>query len=201
MYSGRTAYHDCHAYQPYAMHTMGHHEYHEYHDWQLWHSWHSCHARRKRKSRKFFAGAVHQAVYGRIGILVSSDNLPNIARSRPAAFAEAGPVGLARANPPDGGFYRHLPIARCVSLCRKIRPPKPPPLLQGTEWVRLRSRQTSKSKMRWQRSKDGPAVPIHASITTISSSTRHRTNDFWTCWNSRDVRTTNPEFIPLPAFR
>ena len=78
-------------------------------------------------------------------------------------FRGSETAGLARANPPDGGFYRRLPIARCVSVCRKIRPPKPPPLLRGTEWVRLRSRQTSKSKMRWQRrSKDGPAMPIHA---------------------------------------
>ena len=91
-------------------------------------------------------------------------------------------------------IYRRLPIARCVSVCRKIRPPKPPPFLRRPQWVRLRSRQTSKSKMRWQRrSKDGPAVPIHAGITTISSSTRHRTNGFWTCWSGRDVRTTNPD--------
>ena len=49
--------------------------------------------------------------------LFGSDNLPNIAWVEPTA-------GLARANPPDGGFYRRLPIARCVSVCRKIRPPE-----------------------------------------------------------------------------
>ena len=149
--------------------------------------------RRKRKSRKVLRrGRCRPSMAGSES-LFGSDNLPNIAWVEPTA-------GLARANPPDGGFYRRLPIARCVSVCRKIRPPKPPPLLRGTEWVRLRSRQTSKSKMRWQRrSKDGPAVPIHAGITTISSSTRHRTNGFWTCWSGRDVRTTNPD-SSFPGF-
>ena len=39
-------------------------------------------------------------------------------------FRGSETAGLARANPPDGGFYRRLPIARCVSVCRKIRPPE-----------------------------------------------------------------------------
>lgn len=160
--------------------------------------------RRKRKSRKVFRrGRCRPSMAGSES-LFGSDNLPNIARVEPtAAFAEARTVCLARANPPDGGFYRRLPIARCVSVCRKIRPPETlRPFLRRPQWVRLRSRQTSKSKMRWQRrSKDGPAVPIHAGITTISNSTRHRTNDFWACWSGRECTDQQIQIHPLPAFR
>lgn len=81
--------------------------------------------RRKRKSRKVLRrGRCRPSMAGSKS-LFGSDNLPNIARVEPTAvFAEARLSVSHRANPPSGGFYRRLPIARCVSVCRKIRPPE-----------------------------------------------------------------------------
>ncbi len=137
---------------------------------------------RKQKYRKVFQGAVAGRLWPDRNPCPSPIICLTLHGSNLFRLHGYEAVSLAQANPPSGGFYRRLPIARCVSVCRKIRHPKPPPLLRGTEWVCLQSRQIFKLKKQWQRRvKDGHVVPIHASTTTISSSTRLKTKDLSPC--------------------
>ena len=78
-------------------------------------------------------------------------------------FRGSETAGLARANPPDGGFYRRLPIARCVSVCRKIRSPETSALsAKAAVGSTPKSSNLKIKNAMAKKIKGRPRMPIHA---------------------------------------